>query len=142
MHNRWYSCPHPQYKFAFKFVHIVLIADEFTNGKQNLQEDNEDDSLETNTSSPIRQACLSRLIKFRDVHRLPIAAISDIVDFAKMLHHHYVTESQTAIGRLCDTNATMEQLLNCVEIDYPLAGLHSQYHLQNHMASSQFYIVS
>ena len=54
-------------------------------------------TLENSTSSLIREACLSRLLKFRDVHQLPIAAISDIVDFVKMLQHH-VTESKSAIG--------------------------------------------
>ena len=78
----------------------------------------------------LESVCVSHLVKFKEIHRLSQAAITDIVEFVKLLHLHYVTKAQGEIKTLFETNdfqaPSMQQLLDCVESGCPLEGLESQ----------------
>ena len=93
--------------------------------------------------------CTGQLIKFRDVHRLSLNAISDVVNFTKMLHAHYVTQAQSRVQSICTETglshfcqADVQKLLDCLDFGHPFEGIQSLYHLQNQMAKGSFYVVS
>ena len=98
------------------------------------------------SDTSIQHSCLSQLIKFKEVHHLSQMAISDIVEFAKLLHVHYVSQAQAEIESAYEVHAphlpTMQELVDCVSISHPLVGLETDYRLQAHVAKDLPYVVS
>ena len=95
-------------------------------------------------SPPILQMCMAQLMKFRDIHRLSLNAISDIIDFTKTLHIHYVSQVQAEIRNEYESVPLpdVQQLLNCADVNYPLEGIETGQHLQTHMTRDLYYVVS
>ena len=94
----------------------------------------------------LESVCVSHLMKFKEVHRLSQAAMTDIMEFVKLLHSHYVTKAQAGIAALFEMNEiqppTMQQLFDCVECEHPLKGPESHYQLCAYMAKELPYVVS
>ena len=102
--------------------------------------------ISSQSEKRLGSVCVSHLVKFKEIRRLSQAAITDIVEFVKLLHSHYVTKAQGEITALFETNdfqaPSMQQLLDCVESGCPLEGLESQYQQRAAMTQELPYVVT
>jgi hypothetical protein len=101
------------------------------------------DTTPSTPNQPVYQMCMAQLIKFRHVHRLTLNALSDIVQFTKVLHQHYVRHVQSEINDVyerADSVPDLDHLLDCVDIMHPLEGIDTEHQLQKQMLQNLFYV--